>query len=154
MIYAADITTSASTTAGSPLRTALPVTKGLVYKLEVNFPRGSAGLMGVRFMRGGFQVWPSNRGVWFRGDDNVISFDDTYLIEDAPLMFVVETYNTDDTYEHEVLIKIGLVSTNIFMARFLPSYAYEDYLKILEDLRREQTEEQRRIIESPFPWIL
>lgn len=153
MIYALDITTPASTSHLAPLITDLRVTKGLVYRIVFRFPPGSCGLMGVKVFSGNFQVWPTNRETWFKGDDDVIAFDDTYLVSVEPFLFQIATYNLDDTYEHEVLLRIGLVSEDIFMARFLPSYAYEDYKKMLIELRREQEEKNIKIIEKPFPWL-
>lgn len=109
--------------------------------------------MGVKVFSGNFQVWPTNRETWFKGDDDVIAFDDTYLVSVEPFLFQIATYNLDDTYDHEVLLRIGLVSEDIFMARFLPSYAYEDYKKMLIELRREQEEKNLKVIEKPFPWL-
>ena len=154
MIYAIDITTPASTTKLSPQWTSLNMTKGLVYKVHIQFPKGSAGLLGVAMFRGGFQLWPSSRATYFIGDDNIIEFDDVYLIENDPTLLKIKTYNDDDTYEHQVLIRIGLVSANIFMARFLPSYAYKDYLNILKDLEEEQEKRRQEILKDPFPFSL
>ena len=153
MIYALDIKTPAKTQKTDPLITDLKVTKGLVYRFELTFPPGSMGLMGVKVFSGNFQVWPSSRESWFRGDDSPIEFDDTYLVDVEPFLFQIATYNIDDTYDHEVFLRLGLVSEDIFMARFLPSYAYEDYKKMLVELQREQKERRAEVLAAPFPWL-
>jgi len=157
VIYSAHITTIKETLITAPKPSDLVITKGLVYKVEVEFPTGSAGLMGVIICDGGFQLWPSNLGQWFTGDGSLISFDDVYLKESAPFKFRIFTYNEDTVYPHSVNIRIGLVSKEIFMARFLPHLSYKFFEQMLENLQREQQvikdEQQEAIIEAPFPWL-
>lgn len=157
MIYSANITTLKDTFQASPKKTTLKLTKGLVYKLEVDFPSGSAGLMGVAIFDGGLQVWPSNVGQWFTGDNTKLSFEDVYLKEAAPFLFTIWTYNEDDTYNHLVIVRIGLVSNKVFMARFLPHLSYEFFEDMLVRLQKEQVEraeqQKQAITETPFPWI-
>lgn len=132
------------------------ITKGLVYKVEFDFPPGSAGLLGCAIFDGSYQVWPSSLGNWFTGDDVVISFDDVYLKESAPYNFTIVTYNEDDTYDHLINIRIGLVSKKIFMGRFLPSIAYEDFAALLAQVNNDQIvmaeEQKQQIIDQPFSW--
>ena len=138
MIYSAQISTANTYTKAAPKRTELKITRGLVYKIELNFPPGSAGLAGVMIFDGGFQVWPSTLGQWFTGDDILISFDDVYLKEAEPFLFSIDTYNEDDTYEHLVDVRIGLVSKDIFMARFLPHMSYKYFEQMLVRLQAAQ----------------
>lgn len=158
MVYTAAITTAkGSWTKGKPLRTVLPVTKGLVYKVEFDFPPGSAGLTGIAIFDGGFQVWPSSVTNWFTGDNIVISFDDIYLKESAPYRFNILTYNDDTAYDHLVNIRIGLVSQEIFMARFVPSLSYKYFSDMLQQLAASQlimqTKQRQEVIDKPFTWL-
>lgn len=157
MIYSANITTPKDTLLVSPKRTPLKVTRGLVYKVEVDFPPGSAGLMGVAIFDGGFQVWPSTVGQWFTGDAIEVDFEDIYLKESAPFQFTIYTYNLDDTYEHLTIVRIGLVSKEIYMARFLPHLSYrffEDMLGRLQIEQSKQAEQQKQdVTDNPFPWL-
>lgn len=158
MIYAANITTPANTAVINLQRTVITVTKGLVYKVEFYFPSGSAGLMGVAVFDGLFQVWPSSVGKFFIGEDQVISFDDMYLKESAPFTFQCYTYNTDDTHEHSVSVRIGLVSKDVFLARFLPTkghdYLAELILKMSEE-KAVRARVQREVMPmTPELWLL
>lgn len=138
-------------------RTPLLVTKGLVYKVELYFPRGSAGLLGVAIFDGFFSVWPSNAGEFFTGDDELISFDDLYLKEAAPFQLDIYTYNYDDTYPHSVDVRVGLVSKEAYQARFLPSIAWGDFAEMMSRLLAEQAEKQavqkEKIAEGDFKWL-
>ena len=121
MIYTANITTAANTARTSLKKTTIRVTKGLVYKVEFFYPAGSSGLLGLAVFDGLYQVWPSSVGEFFISDDETIRFDDLYLKESAPYEFQCYTFNVDDTYDHLVGVRIGLVSSEVFMARFMPT---------------------------------
>lgn len=138
MIYAGNITTPANTAQSNLKTTRISVTKGLVYKVEFYFPAGSQGLMGVAVFDGLFQTWPSSVGTFFLGDDMQISFDDLYLMDSAPYEFQVYTYNEDDTYDHLVSVRVGLVSREIYLARFLPAKTDEYMIKLIAELVAEQ----------------
>ncbi len=158
MIYTANITTSKDTTKTSPKKTVVHVTKGLVYKVEFFFPSGSAGLMGVAVFDGLYQVWPSSVGEFFIGEDQVISFDDMYLKETEPFELQAYTYNEDDTHSHAVAVRIGLVSKEVFQARYLPSKSAEVFKAVLAQMEVERQElakwQRARLPDTPFKWML
>jgi len=158
MIYTANITTPKDTAKTSLKKTIINVTKGLVYKVEFFFPAGSAGLMGVAVFDGLFQVWPSTVGEFFVSDDETIRFDDLFLKEAAPFELQCYTYNEDDTYEHMVGVRIGLVSSEVFMARFLPTKGRAYFEKLRSRMiseRGERTADQRAMLAAGAPeWLI
>lgn len=145
MIYTANITTLAKRWKTNLKKTTINVTKGLVYKVEFYFPAGSAGLMGVAVFDGLYQIWPSTVGDFFVSDGETIRFDDMYLKESAPFELQCYTYNEDDTYPHFVAVRIGLVSSEVFLARFMPTRGRQQFAKIR---RRMETERAAREIEQ------
>jgi len=153
MIYQATITTPKQTFESNKQKTVLTVNKGLVHRIEVLFPSGSAGLLRCQIFDRGYQAWPTTAHEWFRGDDDVISFDDTYLKSSPPYEFNIFTYNLDDTYEHDVIVRIGLVSEKVFMARFLPTMTWEFFQEMLRDLQVTQNNKNQGIIDQPFSWV-
>ncbi len=138
MIYTANISTAKDTAVTALKRTNITVTKGLVYKVEFYFPAGSAGLMGLAVSDGLYQVWPSSVGEFFIGEAQVISFDDMYLKESAPYNFQCYTYNTDDTHAHSLSVRIGLVSKEVFLARFMPTRGTKYLEELLEFMVKEK----------------
>jgi hypothetical protein len=108
LIYVFDITTPANTPESNPLRTTLKLAKGITYKVDFLFPPGPLGLLHLRVCKGLYQVWPSNPEADFSTDDETISFEDEYLIDEPPYELTAITWNEDDTYEHRVTIRIGL----------------------------------------------
>ena len=159
MIYIANITTPKDTALPALKKTTLHVTNGLVYKVEFYFPSGSAGLMGVAVFDGLYQVWPSSVGEFFLGESQLIAFEDMFLKESAPFQFQIYTYNTDDTHEHLVSVRIGLVSNDVFLARFLPTKGHDYMVKLRRQMReeravrfREQTEITTGMKLKRLPW--
>jgi len=151
MIYTADIKTLKKPDYGKIKHTVLSVTKGLVYKVEFNFPPGPGGLVGVAVFDGLYQVWPSSVGEFFVSDDETISFDDMYIKEAAPYQFDIYTYNDDEANDHTVRVRIGLVSNEVFMERFLPTKGRAYFEKLRTRMIRERVkraEMQRALIEA------
>ena len=154
MIYTKDITTPILGAEGNPKKTILKVTKGLVYRVEISLPPGPCGLLHISLFDGGYQVWPQEYLQTFSGDAETISFDDVYLKMTQPFQFEILTSNEDDTYEHWCQVRIGLVSDEIFMARFLPHYGYEEFKKIIETLLVEQEAiRSGAVVSQPFEWL-
>lgn len=158
MIYTANITTKAKTWKTNLTRTRIKVTKGLVYQFELYLPAGSAGLMGVAVFDGLFQVWPSSVGEFFLGEDHLISFPDMYLKEAEPFEFQVYTYNEDTEHKHFASVRIGLVSKEVFLARFLPTKSNKYMAELLGRMaleRDQQAERQKGQLEQTvFEWLL
>jgi len=168
MIYSKYITTPANTSEKLPKRTVLKVTKGLVYKVEIMFPPGSAGLLRCAIFDGFYQAWPSTSGEYFRTEMETISYPDTYLKEAQPFQFDIITWNEDNTYDHALVVRLGMVSERVFMARFLPTYGWEEFEKMLKEIRavqefeiemakakllKEESELREQILTTPFPWM-
>ena len=158
MIYTANITTPKNTAKTAPKATRITVTKGLVYKVEFYFPPGSAGLMGLAVFDGLYQVWPSSVGEFFISDDETISFDDMILMDSAPFEFQCYTYNLDDTYDHFVAVRIGLVLKSVFQARYLPEKSEDIFIAVLAQMQVERellAQVQRmQLPATPFEWML
>jgi len=153
VIYSKYILTPITDYAIQPLQTVLKVTNGLVYKVEVDFPPGPSGLLKLQIYDGGHQVWPSTPGEYFITDGYCISFDDTLLKLVAPFQFDIYTWNEDTVHAHGVTVRIGMVSSEIYMARFLPTYGYKELRKVIAEEAALQEEAKKALIEQPFSWI-
>ena len=151
MIYTLDVTTPANTAKIAPLETLIRLTRGLVYRVEIDFPAGAVGLHHVTIHDGGFQVWPSTNHQTFHQDAVSIGFDETYFKLSPPYEFLIRTYNLDDTFPHLVQVRIGLVSDERLWARFIPDLAQQREAEAQLTLVAELDEQQRVIFANPFP---
>jgi len=153
MIYTKDITTLKNTTKENPKKTVLKVTKGLVYRVEICLPPGPCGLLHIAIFDGGYQVWPYEYGESFSGDAETITFDDVYLKETEPFEFTILTYNEDDTFQHWCQIRIGLVSKEIFMGRFLPSIGFKELETVMTNILTAQEALRSGVTGKPLEWM-
>ena len=148
MIFSSSITTVANTLEANAQITRLSVAKGLVYKFEVEFPPGCCGLVHCQVLDGGYQVYPTSRDDSFHSDAGIIGFDDSYLKTAAPFEFVIKTWNLDETWEHEINVRIGMASNEAFMSRYMPSISWEKFQTVLAKASLEQEQMKRIVIEQ------
>jgi len=148
VIYSKTITAAAGDIAGSQHDADLPVTNGLIYQFELYFPPGSSGLLSVRVSDGGFPVWPSEPGEWFYGDNTLISFPDRYYIAAPDHKFKVWYYNLDDTYDHKFTVRIGQVSSEIFIQSFIPTFGQKSIEDVLIALAEQQAADREKRVQT------
>jgi len=108
MFYRFAVTVPKNTPKESPVEQMVRLTAGVVEKVEITFPSGCAGLVGLRILRGGHVVWPTSPGEWFVSDDYTISFPERYPILDEPLELRLQAYNLDDTYNHTPVVRLAV----------------------------------------------
>ena len=109
MIYVKDITVLKDTMKTAYQCNYFWLEYGTIHQVDINFPAGCAGLVGVRLKQGSHQIIPSNSGEWFTGDNVNISFPENYLFSQSPYYIEVQTYNEDDLYQHKIILRLGLL---------------------------------------------
>lgn len=103
---------------------------------------------------GSFQIYPANPEETFACDDYTISFEDRYLVGAKPGVLKMYGYNEDDTYEHTIQLRVGLVSEDILIASYLPGVKYDEMIEKLGDLVRSCEERKSSGALKPFSLIL
>jgi hypothetical protein len=82
------------------------VEANFVSSIEVRFPPGPSGLLGVRVLYGAEQIFPKPAQSYVWGDDETV-YDDTIWETPAPrCVLTVEGVNLDDTYPHTAYVRI------------------------------------------------
>jgi len=119
MIYEQDLTIPANTPESAPATETLFVHPGIVKRVEIFFPPGPSGLAHVRIFYMQFQLWPSNPDSSFRGDDNIISFEEDLELKTAPFEFTLKGWNLDDTYSHTPIVRIGVIPFDRDIRKYL-----------------------------------
>lgn len=147
MIFQQSLTIPINTAKAAPKREEIRLVKGLIYQIEIFFPPGCAGLVGLCIKDALHQVWPSKANTWFYSDDETISFDETYEIDNEPASFQIIGYNEDTVWEHTMQIRLGIVDKEIYKARYLPHLAYSI---AKETDRLEEERKTKKIIIKPY----
>jgi len=109
MIYRFPITTPANTTEENRLETRLPLMKGVIHKLEIYFPPGAQMLHHIRILDALHQCWPTNSDESFACDNFTIAFREHLYLKEEPYELIVYTWNDDDTHDHTLVIRLGIL---------------------------------------------
>lgn len=119
MIYNFTITTDLNTTYANRKLTRIVLAPGIVHRLEILFPPGPAGLLHVLITDGLHQVWPTNPDEDFASDDEVVAFNEYYEMRRRPFELQVYTWNLDDSYNHTLILRIGVLPRKQLLRRFI-----------------------------------
>lgn len=82
------------------------------------------------------------------GDNFTYDFDELYEKTEPPFIFVIKTWNEDDTYAHKVIITLGMVTVEAYKARFLPGQSNVDMAEMIASLSSTQRKTQIEAAEA------
>lgn len=108
--------------------------------MEVDFPPGCVGLVHVQLFDGKYQLLPASPGKTLFGDGKLLRYDDSYLKEAAPYELTLVTWNEDELWTHTIQVRVGVASSRLFMARYMPSVGWADFALEMEKTREMQRE--------------
>jgi len=148
VIYASSIVCVKGGTEGTLVKTVLPVTSGLLWLFEIDFPPGCCGLAHVRMFDGGYQVFPATPGESFHGDNFTIHLEDLYFKTAAPFEFIIETWNEDEIWDHDLQIRVGIAMTRAEMSRYIPALAFENFEQLMAETMARQEQERQIQLEA------
>ena len=77
--------------------------------VNVLFPIGCAGLVGVQAHFQTKQVLPFNKGAYYIANGQIVRIDTSIEIIEEPFELVFTGYNEDDTYPHTLYIFVDIV---------------------------------------------
>jgi len=101
-IYTARITASANSIASQEIE----LEGYAITHVEVLFPPGCLGLVGVSFFYGVKQIFPYQEGTDLRGSGETIAWDEYWVLPEERTKVKVVVNNEDDTYPHTIYIRI------------------------------------------------
>jgi len=122
MLFNFTVSTPANTLESSKLKTTLEITYGVIHLIELQFPPGPSGYLHVHLNDALHQVAPYNTDENFASDNLNISFREFIPFLKPPFELSAYTWNLDDTFDHVVLIRIGILPPSV-IAPWLQSYA-------------------------------
>lgn len=102
MAYSVALTIPPNTPIKTPVKLGVNLLPCIMDEVSITFPSGCAGLVGVKFIFEGSQVFPFNLDGHFVGNDQVISVHPKYIFISSPNVLTVLGYNLDDTFPHTI----------------------------------------------------
>lgn len=130
MFFAFEDTVPANTTRASSRKTTLKLAKGIAHRVDIHFPIGCSGLVHCVVYIGSHQLWPYNPSGYFTADGETISFPEWIEFTKQETKVVWETWNEDDTYDHTLILRIGILPKWAIM----PPGATEGIMESLKSL--------------------
>lgn len=115
MYYDYSFIIPANTTQASPHTEDVKLTHGVIHRVEVGFPQGCAGLAHLQIKRALHQVWPTNPQGSFNTDDYTIPINEFYELFTEPYILTLVGWNLDDTYDHTLEVRIGILPAKVLM---------------------------------------
>lgn len=113
MFYDFTITVAPTDTAASPKEQTLQLEKGIIHRVEVQFPIGTRALVHCQIRKALHQVWPKNPDGNFASDGYTIAWDDYEPLETAPYQLKVVLWSTADTYSYDIVLRFGVLSREL-----------------------------------------
>jgi len=103
---------------------------GIIQKVEILFPAGCAGLAKVAIDRFNTQILPVNLGSFYYSDNETIINELDLPLKDRPYTLLFKGYNLDDTYPHNIQIRVNLKLLEELPHIILPS---EESQRLIEE---------------------
>lgn len=148
MIYSATITLQPNTTEESAVKTVLEINKGLIWRIEVEFPAGCCGLVHLQIFDCSYQVFPATPDESLRGENVIVGYDDLYLKNAAPYELTLKIWNDDEAHEHTIQVRIGMATTEAFMSRYMPSITWDKFADTMARAAEQQEEMKAEAIKK------
>jgi hypothetical protein len=98
-----------NTTQAAPYKVPLPLSAGVITRVEISIPAGHAGTAHLQVLYHEFQLYPLSRGENYHGDDSESGFDDLFEMTAAPYELRAIGWNTDTVNDHRFLIGITVL---------------------------------------------
>lgn len=82
---------------------------GIITRVTITIPDGQKEVAKLRIMYHEAQMYPLNRGEWYKGDGNTIRFEDRFPFIVEPYDLKAEGYNESTNYEHGFLMNFNIM---------------------------------------------
>jgi len=110
MLFEYPLTVPADTPEAEPEPLECPLAAGTVTRVDVQFPAGCSGMVHVSIWRSDHQVWPVNLDGDIAGEDAIVSWPESYDLDDDPFGFEVRGWSPGTTYDHVITFRFALLS--------------------------------------------
>jgi len=132
-LYQKTINISANTLQTNAVESVLKINKGVIHKIEVQFPSGCAGLVHCQILRNRTQIAPLNLDENIASDGKIISWREFIEFNTNPTELVIRSWNEDDTYSHQITIYVHMLPKFVLV----PSASTEGILRTLNNVFNE-----------------
>lgn len=105
MFFEYPLVVPADTAKAAPATVDAVLCVGVVTEVSIQFPAGCSGMVYVTIWRGGHPVWPVNIDEAVAGEDAIISFPESYELDEQEYAFEVRGWSPGTTYSHTITVR-------------------------------------------------
>lgn len=110
MLFEYPLTVPADTEAAAPVTLEALLCAGTVTRVDVQFPAGCSALVHASIWRHDHQVWPVNLDESIAGEDAIVSWPESYDLDDEPFAFTLKGSSPGTIWPHTVTFRFALLS--------------------------------------------
>lgn len=113
MIFEYDVPVPANTLANSPVVVQMRLARGIIHKIEIDYPAGCNNMVLVTLRRGLHQVSPTNPDGQHKSNFHTVSFPTWYELLEAPYKVECYAWSPGTSYNHAITVRIGVLSKEV-----------------------------------------
>lgn len=110
MFFEYPVTVPAGRLKAAPVVEELLLSAGAITRVDVQFPAGCSGMVHASIWRHDHQLWPVNLDNDIAGEDAIISWPESYDLEEEPFSVTVKLWSPGTTYPHTITFRFALLS--------------------------------------------
>jgi len=113
MFFTYKLTATAAGSSSSYQELDLDLSAGVIHQVDFMFPDDSEKDLHVVVLRGGHQLWPTNRLGSLQGDNMIVSFREFMELTSARNNLSLRAWNTHATDDLDIILNIGILPRDI-----------------------------------------
>lgn len=110
MFYEFDLTVTADTARADPATLEVPLAAGTITQVGIQFPAGCSGMVYASIWRSDHQLWPGDPDEAIAGEDAIVSWAESYDLDDVPFSLLLKAWSPGTTYDHKLTFRFALLS--------------------------------------------
>ena len=130
MLYTKEITFTSGGTVTNQTSSNIKAARGIIHKIEIVFPSGSAGLVKIAIFLGASPMIPSTAGMTISGNAEIVQIPEFIQLRKDFNIITIKGFNEDDTFDHTIFFRIYVLPKEVL----LPVGATEGILASLKSL--------------------
>lgn len=134
MFFETSLTIPKNTTELNPVTDIVKIAKGIVTEVFVFIPDGHAGLSHSYVLHHEAPIFPSTKGMNFKGNRTTYHWKEYYECYQPPFEFKVCGWNEDDTYEHTVYFAFVILPRKAVLVTAIID-ALKNFFSLLSPIR-------------------
>ena len=109
MFIEAEITVPPGTQVDSPIEKIIPITRGVIKRIDIDFPRGCSRTVGIQIYWGKTPIMPVNPDEWVKADETIVSGEFFHYIYQPPFILTAFACSPEANYEHKIRIRVNIL---------------------------------------------